>query len=126
MKPFSERFADFWSELGDSEQIAIWNEYAYNVGDEPVEDMDNFDELLYGWEPMKIALCIRFGDFNPNHNYFRFDGYGNLESTDYPASEWIDGLEDDLADFYEDREDLLTAICSEADELYEDEEESEE
>lgn len=126
MRPFNGRFAEFWSELGDIEQIAIWNEYAYSIGDEPICDMGEFNEIASGMQPFDIALKIRFGDFNPNHNYFRFDGYANLESTDYPVEEWLDGMEDDLADFYEDHEDLLTAICSEAEELYKEEEEDEE
>ena len=82
MKTFKERFADVWSELGDCEQIAIYNEWAYRIGEEPIEDMDLFDDVMCGWKPIDIALRIRFGDFNPNHHYFRFDGYGNLESTD--------------------------------------------
>lgn len=44
------------------------------------EDMDYLDEFLDGYTPTQIALMIHFGDFNPTHEYFRFNGYGNLES----------------------------------------------
>lgn len=47
-------------------------------------DMDEFDEFLSGHTPMEIAQMIYFGDFNPNDDYFRFNGYGNLESADWP------------------------------------------
>ena len=45
-------------------------------------DMDVFDEFLDGYTPMEIAQMIFFGDdFNPNDDYFRFNAYGNLESS---------------------------------------------
>lgn len=124
MKTFKERFADVWSELGDCEQIAIYNEWAYRIGEEPIEDMDLFDDVMCGWKPIDIALRIRFGDFNPNHNYFRFDGYGNLESTDYPV-EWIEDYMDDFVGWYEENEDVLTCVCSEMEDILEDEDEDE-
>lgn len=33
-----------------------------------------------------------YGQFNPNRNYFRFNGYGNLVSADYP--DYSDQLDD--------------------------------
>ena len=47
-------------------------------------DMDSFDEIMSGYTPSEIARMIFFGDFNPNNDYFRFNGYGNLESADWP------------------------------------------
>ena len=47
-------------------------------------DMNEFDEFLSGHTPMEIAQMIYFGDFNPNDDYFRFNGYENLESADWP------------------------------------------
>ena len=47
-------------------------------------DMDLFDELLDGFTPSEIARMIYFdGDFNPNDEYFHFNGYGNLESANW-------------------------------------------
>ena len=43
-------------------------------------DMDCFDEYMAGQSPSWIAERIYYGDFNPNHAYFIFNGYGNLES----------------------------------------------
>ena len=109
MRTFNERFANMFSELGNVEQLQIFNEYAYNVGEEPIEDMDCFDDLMSNWNPIDIALRIHFGDFNPNHLYFRFDSYGNLESTEF-VHWWIEDYIDDLADYFEDRESDLENI----------------
>ena len=45
-------------------------------------DMEEFDMYLDGLTPTDIANKIFFGDFNPNHEYFRFNVYENLESFD--------------------------------------------
>ena len=44
--------------------------------------MEDLDMYLDGLTPTDIANKIFFGDFNPNHKYFRFNGYENLESFD--------------------------------------------
>ena len=44
--------------------------------------MEDLDMYLDGLTPTDIANRIFFGDFNPNHEYFRFNGYENLESFD--------------------------------------------
>ncbi len=44
--------------------------------------MDEFDGLLEGYTPSEIANRIYFGNFNPNHEFFRFNAYANLESLD--------------------------------------------
>lgn len=47
------------------------------------ENIDSFDELCEGMKPWEVARAIHFGDFNPMHNYWCYDGNGNFESTDY-------------------------------------------
>lgn len=59
-------------------------------------DMDDLDEIMHGQDAHWIACRVHFGDFNPMDDYFRFDGYGNLESID----EW--GLEMEAEDWAED------------------------
>lgn len=44
----------------------------------------DFDEMMEGYTPTELAQRIFFGDFNPNDNYFYFNGYANLESI----NEW--------------------------------------
>lgn len=59
-------------------------------------DMDLFDDCLGALSPMEIANKIHYGDFNPYHEYFRFDAYGNLESF----QDWM--VEEDLNNFKEE------------------------
>lgn len=42
--------------------------------------------LLFGESEdfMDIICGVFYGDYNPNHKYVRFDGYGNLESFNNP------------------------------------------
>ena len=63
-----------------------------------VYQMEEFDDLMYGEEPLEIANRIYFGDFNPNHEYFRFNGYANLESLDeYKVEEEIKDYASEIA-----------------------------
>ena len=63
-------------------------------------DMDEFDDFLDGYTPMEIAQRIFFGGaFNPNHDFFRFNAYGNLESADWSDVEAeAEDLKDDIID----------------------------
>ena len=64
---------------------------SYLDGDDAIYPMDDFNELLYGREPWDIVRMAYYGEFCPTDSYFRFNVYGNLESTDNPMREgWID------------------------------------
>ena len=39
--------------------------------------IDHFEEGI------NIARAVQYGDYNVNHNYVKFNGYGNLESMDF-------------------------------------------
>lgn len=72
---------------------------AYNGAMENLElfDMDMFDEIMNGFEPMEIALKTYFGNFNPNDDYFRFNGYANLESLSaYDLEDELLNYEDEI------------------------------
>ena len=78
-------------------ELDSWNGY---LGDDRWYDMDELNELYCGTEPIEILQRAYFGidnddwtidrhgekryvSFNPNRNYFSFNGYGNLVSSDY-------------------------------------------
>ena len=79
------------------EELDSYNDY---LGDNRYYNMDELDELYSGTEPTEI-LCRAFygydedtcttdahgnreyGAFNPNRDYFTYNGYGNLVSADY-------------------------------------------
>ena len=65
--------------------------------------MDFFDDYMEGQEPSWIANRIFYGDFNPNDEYFIFNGSGNLESYDEweankECEKYIDEIVDALID----------------------------
>lgn len=64
---------------------------SYLDGDNAIYPMDDFDDVLGGFEPWEIVRAAYYGEFYPTDSYFRFNAYGNLESTDNPLREgWID------------------------------------
>lgn len=97
--------ADIIAFFKDNEDIfneAIEELDAYNgyLGDDRYYTMDELDELYTGTEPSEILRRAFYGydeetyttdrsgnreyeQFNPNRDYFRYDGYGNLVSADY-------------------------------------------
>ena len=77
-------------DMDDSDAVALHNEYCYKTNDydDEIIEMERFDEICEGMTPSDIARGIAYGDFNPNHDYFHFNGYGNFESTDRPT-DWI-------------------------------------
>ena len=90
-----------------------------------VFSMDDFDEIMNGIDPSALAFRIFYGDFNPNHDYFRFNAYANLESLDeYDLEEEIKDNSGEIAqrtvELYEDGK--LSYLDDEILEMLEDEE----
>ena len=64
---------------------------SYLDGDNAIYPMDDFDDALCGLGPWEIVRAAHYGEFNPAESYFRFNVYGNLESTDNPVRDgWVD------------------------------------
>ena len=56
-----------------------WNGYFEDqIGDQMWISMDCFDDYLSELTPSEIASRVAYGNFDPSHDYFRFD---NLESA---------------------------------------------
>ena len=79
------------------EELDSYNGY---LGDDRYYNMDELNDLYSGQEPQEILFRAFYGfdadmwttdsrgdkeyrAFNPNRNYFYFNGYGNLVSSDY-------------------------------------------
>ena len=79
------------------EELDSYNGY---LGDYCYYSMDELDELYNGTEPSELLRRAfygydeetyttdrdgnkTYGAFNPNRDYFRYNGYGNLVSADY-------------------------------------------
>lgn len=93
MKTYEEKVEAIKSiieDMDDSDAVALHNEWCYETNnyDDKIIEMERFDEICGGMKPLEIAMKIFYGDFNPNHEYFRYDGYANFESADWPT-DWI-------------------------------------
>lgn len=97
-----EAILDFLNDCNDEGILNIVrdiNGYSGDYDNLVWYDMEyEFDELCDGMKPWEIARACYYGDFNPTHDYWRYDGYGNFESTDY--------LDYDESD----KEDIVNAI----------------
>ncbi len=82
---------------GAIEELDSYNGY---LGDDRYYSMDELNEIYTGTEPTEILYCAFYGHdaddwytdssgnkiyngFNPNREYFYFNGYGNLVSSNY-------------------------------------------
>lgn len=106
MKTYEEKveaIKNIIEDMDTSDAVALHNEWCYETNnyDDEIIEMERFDEICGGMKPSDIARSIVYGDFNPNHNYFRFNGYANFESTDWPT-DWI--YPGDIANDVVDRE----------------------
>ena len=93
---------EFFKNNEDEFNAAIEELDSYNgyLGDDRYYNMDELDELYSGTEPTEILRQAFYGydedtyttdahgnrehgAFNPNRDYFTYNGYGNLVSADY-------------------------------------------
>ena len=102
-----QKIVDYISSMNDDEVIELHNRYCEAAGyeDDRIYSMWDLDELLAGITPIDI-LCMSFhGSFNPHHNFFWFNGCGNLESADYLGGTPV--CAGDIADYVLRKEDSL-------------------
>ena len=118
---FNERFAEYFSECDEATQVAIFNEYANSNCYEQISHIDEFDDVFSSWTPSDIARQVAYAGFSHDADYFTFDGQGNLEYI-CDVEDFVDV--DELADWYEDHERVLTRVVGSADcyDLYNSEE----
>ena len=91
--------------------------------------MDEFDELMNDSVKENGALWLAqrifFGDFNPNHDYFYFNGYANLVSTDDADGYYEDHIDRDYFLDWCDEQGYLDEYIEDEEDEEEDEDESE-
>ena len=105
-----EKIIAYFEENGDvfNDCIIQLDDYNGYLNDNRYNDMELLNEFYNGAEPLELLRRAFFGhdadnwhtdasgdkiyaEFNPNRDYFKYNGYGNLISTDYPDySEHID------------------------------------
>ena len=85
-----EKVREAIDDMDHAEAVDIWNNYckACNLCDDVIYSMSEFDEVMEYESPWRIARACCCGDFCAAHEWFWFNSYGNLESSDFPI---IDG-----------------------------------
>ena len=120
------------------EELDSYNGY---LGDDRYYSMDELDELYSGTEPTEILRRAFYGydedtstedrhtEFNPNRDYFRYNGYGNLVSADYKdysdhLDAWaVESMDENRGDIYAiDENDELSELFDALDAIDEGEE----
>lgn len=91
------------------EELDDWNGF---LNGDRYFDMELLEDMLYGRDIEYVLNMAYFGkdedswndysSFNPNRNYFRVNGYGNLVSADYKDYSYYLN-EDFVDDLYENR-----------------------
>lgn len=98
-----QAISNYVSQLNNEDLVMLINyinSYDGCFEDQQWYDMDEFDEFLSNDTPYEIAKMIFYGaQFNPNHDFFRFNAYGNLESADrLDVVAEAEDLKDDIID----------------------------
>ena len=80
-----QKIVDYINGMGVEEKIALHNSYCDAAGfeDDRIYSMYELDEILEGRTPTDILSMGFYGDFRPQHDFFWFNGYGDLETANY-------------------------------------------
>ena len=78
--------------LSNDDLIYLHRNYLDEVnGYYEIYSSDEFDEIMNGRAPEWIAHRIFYGDYNPAAPYFKFNGYGNIQSIfEFELTEYIE------------------------------------
>ena len=80
-----QKLVDYINGMGIEEKIELHNTYCDAAGfeDDRIYSMYELDEILEGRTPTDILSMGFYGDFRPQHDFFWFNGYGDLETANY-------------------------------------------
>ena len=95
-----EKLIELIQEMSVADTVSLHNEYCYetNCYDNEIFDADRLDEICEGQSATWIMNRVHFGDYHPQANYIKFNGYGNFQSIfDYEIFEYI--YEQDIVDY---------------------------
>lgn len=85
-----ETVKEFLTDLSKEEKVNIHNEYCRenNLGDDEIYSNDeDFFNLFFEGKVIEAVRAVSYGKFNYSDDYVKFNGYGNLESFNYPDDE---------------------------------------
>ena len=101
-----EKLIDCINGMGVEEKIALHNDYcdADNRMDDRIYTMDELEDILDGVDKWELVRMVQFGDFECTQDFWKINGYGNLDS--YNAWE-LPIYAEDIADYILLKEDSL-------------------
>jgi len=110
-KEMAQKLASELKHMNEHELYHAWHIRCdvFNCMDDLIFEMCQFDEMMDHWRPMDIAFRTFYGDFHPHDDFFKFNGYANLESSNY-LMYFID-LEE-LADEINEHDNLADALIN--------------
>ncbi len=90
MKRNLEAVVEHLEELSTSDLVGIHNTYCQEIGagDEIYDNDEEFFDVYFSGDVMGAVRAVSFGEYNYSDDYIKFNGYGNLETTNNPE-EWI-------------------------------------
>lgn len=94
--------------LKESELLSVHNEYLNEINgyDDEIYTLDDLDMIAEGKDAYWLLCRAFYGNFNPTADYFRFDGYGNIQSIfSYELSSYINM--EDIAEYCVDNKNSL-------------------
>lgn len=94
--------------LTDSELLSVHREYLNetNCYDDEIYTLDDLDMVAEGQDAYWLLCRAFYGDFNPTADYFKFNGYGNIQSIfSYELLSYIDM--EDIAEYCVDNDKAL-------------------
>lgn len=111
------------SNMSSGEMFELINTFCIdaNYQDDMIFELqdDVINEMLEGKSPIEIIRLTAYGEFNYTHDYFRFDGYGNLESLPYLDSNHLPDYLDNIIDYIIENPEEFTHIFEDLEELIE-------
>ena len=94
--------------------VAQANSWDGSLEELAVYDMSEFDDIIEAIDlsPTELICKVQYGDFNPNDDYFTFDGLANLVS--YKDYEYEELIRDNIPEIVERYIDISGHIYADA------------
>ena len=102
-----KKLVAYINDMKTEEIVELHNSYCEAAGyeDNRIYSMYELDELLEGRTPTDILSMGFYGDFRPQHDFFWFNGNGNLKTADHIADMPIFAI--DIANYILSEKDSL-------------------
>ena len=117
MITFESRFEDYYTALGNAEQVEIYNYFAGANLCPTIYDSSEIDEVFENFTPAQITKAVQRGDYQPYHDWFYINDKGYMQGIEI-VPEWLEGYIPAMARYYEREKDVMLCIDANAEMLY--------